>query len=113
MGAHHLATPDDSLQALASGEAPVLEALAQMQVGTLERSKLGEEAYVLVRLAALVATDAAPVAYRTHLGAAGGLRLSMDKLLGTLVAIAPVVGSARVLSAASRMAQAGLITSDA
>jgi 4-carboxymuconolactone decarboxylase len=110
MGAERLATPDDSLQALASGEAPVLEALAQMQVGTLEGSKLGEETYLLVRLAALVATDAAPVAYHAHLGDLG---LSMDKVLGTLVAIAPVVGSARVLSAASRMVQAGLIAGNA
>jgi hypothetical protein len=37
----------------------------------------------------------------------------MDRVLGTLVAIAPVVGSARVLSAAARMAQAGLIAGNA
>ena len=33
----------------------------------------------------------------------------MAKVLGAFVAIAPVVGSARVLSAASRLAGAGLI----
>jgi alkylhydroperoxidase/carboxymuconolactone decarboxylase family protein YurZ len=112
MGADRLATPHASLQALASGEAGVLEALAELQVGALERSNLDEKTYMLVRLAALVATDAAPVSYRAHLGGAGGLGASMDKVLGTLVAIAPIVGSARVLSAASKLVKAGLIAPD-
>jgi 4-carboxymuconolactone decarboxylase len=80
-----------------------------MQVGTLERSGLDEETYLLVRLAALVATDAAPAAYRTHLGAADLAGLPTAKVLGAFVAIAPVVGSARVLSAASTLALAGLL----
>lgn len=109
MGADQPATPHASLQALAAGEAGVLEALAQLQVDSLERSNLEEETYMLVRLAALVATDAAPVSYRAHLGAAGGLGASTDKVLGTFVAIAPIVGSARVLSAASKLVKAGLI----
>lgn len=103
------ATPEDRMRALAGGQASALETLAQMQVGTLERSGLDEETFHLVRLAALVATDAAPVSYRAHLDAAGDHGLSMAKVLGAFVAIAPVVGSARVLSAASRLAGAGLI----
>jgi 4-carboxymuconolactone decarboxylase len=106
-------TPEGSLRALAAGDASVLETLAQMQLETLERSDLDEQTYVLVRLAALVATDAAPVSYRAHLGVAGDLGISMDKVFGTFVAIAPVVGSARVLSAASRMVRARLIATDA
>jgi len=112
MGTSQLSTPERSLRALAAGDAAVLETLAQMQLATLERSNLDEQTYVLVRLAALVATDAAPVSYLAHLGVAGDLGISMDKVLGTFVAIAPVVGSARVLSAASRMVHAGLITAD-
>jgi 4-carboxymuconolactone decarboxylase len=79
-----------------------------MQVGSLERSKLDEETYLLARLAALVATDAAPVSYRAHLGGAG--HLPTGKVLATLAAIAPVVGSARVLSGASKLVAAGLLT---
>ena len=109
MGIERWATPEDRMRALAGGQASALETLAQMQVGTLERSGLDEETFHLVRLAALVATDAAPVSYRVHLGAAGDRGLSMAKVLGAFVAIAPVVGSARVLSAASRLAGAGLI----
>lgn len=110
MGIERSATPEGRLRALAAGHASVLETLAQMQVGTLERSRLDEETYLLVRLAALVATDATPAAYRAYLGAAvGDAELPTARVLGVLVAIAPVVGSARVLSAASQLVRAGLV----
>ncbi len=109
MGIERSATPEGRLRALAAGHASVLETLAQMQVGTLERSRLDEETYLLVRLAALVATDAAPAAYRAYLGAVGDAELPTARVLGVLVAIAPVVGSTRVLSAASQLVRAGLV----
>ena len=109
MGIDPYATPEDSLRALAAGQASVLETLARMQVEALERSRLDQETYLLIRLATLVATDATPNAYRAHLGAAG---ISTAKILTTLMAIAPVVGSARVLSAASKLAAAGLVPAD-
>jgi 4-carboxymuconolactone decarboxylase len=112
MGSQSEASPEDRLRALAAGHASVLETMAQMQVGALERSGFDPETYQLIRLAALVATDAAAVSYRAHLGPAGGIGLSTGKVLGTLVAVAPVVGSARVISAASRLVQAGLLPSE-
>jgi len=108
----HRSPHEDKLQALAAGQAAVLEALAQMQVSTLERSKLDEGTYRLVRLAALVATDADSVSYRAHLGGPGGPAIPAAKVLATFVAIAPVVGSARVLSAASELARAGLLAAE-
>ena len=103
--------PGERLRALAEGHDPVLESMAQMQLGALERSGLDQETYLLIRLAALVATDAGPASYRAQLGA--GHRLSMGKVLGALVAVAPVVGSARVLSAAATLARAGLLPEEA
>ena len=110
MGIERYTTPEDRLRALAAGQASVLETLAQIQLETLERSGLDEETHLLVRLAALVATDAAPVSYRALLDAADGLPLA--RVLGAFVAIAPVVGSARVLSAAANLAAAGLIPAE-
>jgi 4-carboxymuconolactone decarboxylase len=109
MGINQSGVPEDQLLALATGQAGVLEALARMQVGLLERSRLDEETYLLVRVAALVATDGAPVSYRAHLGGADRRVVSPAKVLATLVAIAPLVGSARVLSAASKLATAGIL----
>lgn len=110
MGMDQSRAAGEQLRALADGQAEVLEALAQMQLGSLERSKLDEETYLLVRLAALVATDAAAVAYQAHLG--GQLAVPAAKVLATLIAITPVVGSARVLSAASKLLGAGLLEAE-
>jgi len=77
-----------------------------MTVDTYKRSGLDEETYALVRLASLVAMDAAPISYLVNLGAADELGVPMEKIQGTLVAIAPVVGSARTVSAASKIARA-------
>jgi 4-carboxymuconolactone decarboxylase len=96
-------TAEESIGALAQGDAPVLETLAQMTMDTLERSGLDEETYMLVRVAALVAMDAAPVSYLMNLGAASEIGVPLERVQGTLVAIAPVVGSARIVSAASKM----------
>jgi 4-carboxymuconolactone decarboxylase len=106
MGTYRPVTPEEHLRALAAGHVGVLERLARMQLGALERSKLDEERYLLVRLAALVATDATAISYRVHLGGAGDLPSA--KVLGTL-AIAPMIGSARVLAAASNLTAAGLL----
>jgi 4-carboxymuconolactone decarboxylase len=88
---------------------PILDTIVKMHEGTAERSGLDEETYMLVRIAALVATDAAPVSYLVNLGAADELGVDLDKVTGTLVAVAPVVGSARIASAASKMIRAGLL----
>lgn len=90
-------------------DTPVLDTIVKMHEGTHERSGLDEETYMLVRIAALVATDAAPVSYLVNLGAADEVGVDSDKITGTLIAVAPVVGSARVASAASKMIRAGLL----
>jgi 4-carboxymuconolactone decarboxylase len=92
--------PDDTLGRIAQGDAPVLETLLQMNLDAAERSGLDAETYLLVRLAALVAMDAAPVSYLITLGAAADTGLTVEKAQAVLVAIAPVVGSARVTAAA-------------
>lgn len=99
-------SPEDQLGALAQGDAPVLETIAQMHLDTLERSGLDERTYFLVRLAALVALDAPPVSYLVNIGAAVGAGVGPEEMRGTLVAIAPVVGSARVVSAAGNALRA-------
>lgn len=96
----------ENIVALAQGNTPVLETLAQMTLNTLERSRLDVETYALVRIAALVAMDAAPISYLLNLGAAPDIGLPLEKVQGTLVAIAPVVGSARIASGASKMLRA-------
>jgi 4-carboxymuconolactone decarboxylase len=92
--------PDDALGRIAQGDAPVLETLLAMNLDALERSGLDAETYLLVRLAALVAMDAPPVSYLITLGVAEEAGLTAEKAQAVMVAIAPIVGSARVTAAA-------------
>jgi len=94
-----------NIGSLAEADAPVFETLVQMQVDTFERSGLDTETYLLARIAALVATDAAPSSYLLNVGAAAESGVPWEKVQGTLVAIAPVVGSARIVSAAGKIAE--------
>jgi len=85
---------------------PVLDTLARMTGGTFEESGLDEETFMLLRIAAFVAMGAAPASYLLNLGIAGEAGVSPEKIRGLLVALAPVVGSARIVSAASSMEKA-------
>jgi alkylhydroperoxidase/carboxymuconolactone decarboxylase family protein YurZ len=91
--------------------APVLDALVQMNEGMLERSGLDAETLMLVRIAALAATGAPPASYLVNLEMASELGLSVEQVQGVLIGIAPVIGSARVASAGSSIFRAlGLAT---
>jgi alkylhydroperoxidase/carboxymuconolactone decarboxylase family protein YurZ len=98
-----MSSAEQNIAALAEGDAPVFETLAQMTVDTFERSALDAQTYTLVRLAALASMDAAPMSYLLNLGAAEEIGVPIEMVQGVLVAIAPVVGSARVVSAAGKM----------
>ena len=96
-------TPESTLGSIAQGDAPVLERLVAMNLDSLENSGLDEKTYFLARLAALVAMDAAPVSYVMNLGLAADMGVTLEDVQGTLIAIAPVVGSARVAAAAGKI----------
>ena len=96
----------DALAKIAQGDAPVLERLVAMNLDSMKDSGLDETTYFLTRLAALVAMDAAPVSYLITLGLAGEAGLTLAQAQGTLVAIAPVVGSARIAAAAGNILRA-------
>jgi|SRR5690348_14587794 len=91
---------------MAETNAPVLETLVQMNEGVVERSGLDEETFMLVRIAALAASGAPPASYLVNLEVGEELGLSLEQVQGVLVAIAPVVGSARVASAGGSILKA-------
>jgi alkylhydroperoxidase/carboxymuconolactone decarboxylase family protein YurZ len=85
---------------------PVLDLLASMTADSLEASTLDPQSLALVRIAALVAVDAPPVSYLANLAAAGDLGVDEDQVRGVLMAIAPIVGTARVVSASGNIVRA-------
>ncbi len=87
-------------------EAPVLDLLARMTADSLAASSLDSETLILVRIAALVAVDAAPVSYALNLEAAAEGGLDIDSIRGVLTAIAPIVGTARIAAATGNIVKA-------
>ena len=89
-----------------SSETPVLDLLADMTAASVEATTLDPAAIMLVRLAALVASDAPSVSYFLNLAVAGEVGLSADDVRGVLTAIAPIVGTSRVAAATGRIVDA-------
>jgi len=85
---------------------PLLETLLAMTAASVERANLIDRELMLVRLAALAAVDAPASSYLLNLGAAVDVGLTVEDVQGVLIAIAPIVGSPKVLEAAGTIAAA-------
>ena len=96
------ATVRELLQSLVPGESPLVESLVKLQVDTQAQSGLDDRTYLLVRIAALVALDASPKSYLVNLAVANDKGLTAEDVRSVLIALGPVVGSARVLSGAEK-----------
>jgi alkylhydroperoxidase/carboxymuconolactone decarboxylase family protein YurZ len=97
---------DKVMQELAEGGGPVLEALARMNAGFLDSGELDERTVLLMRFAALVALDAPAQSYLVTLALADKSGIPPDTVQAALVALAPVVGGPRVVSAAAKVREA-------
>jgi 4-carboxymuconolactone decarboxylase len=98
--------PEEGLRGVARGDLSGIEALVNMHEGVLEASGLDPETYQLVQIAALTALDGSPVSWLVHLEAADESGLGLEKVLGTLVATAPIVGTPKIVSAAANIVRA-------
>jgi alkylhydroperoxidase/carboxymuconolactone decarboxylase family protein YurZ len=85
--------------AMQNTEQPVLDLLAEMTSASLERSTLDPQTLMQVRLAALVAVEAPPMSYLANLAIASDVGVTIDQVQGVLTAIAPIVGTTRVVAA--------------
>ena len=85
---------------------PVLDVLTTMTEAALEASELDPAAQILLRFAALVALDAAPASYLFHFGAGAEQGLTLEDAQQVLVTLAPLVGTARIVSASSKISRA-------
>lgn len=91
---------------LSTSETPVLDLLATMTADSVAASSLDAETLLLVRIAALAAVDAPTVSYLLNLEVADQVGLDAEQVRGVLAAIAPIVGTARVMSATGRIVDA-------
>jgi alkylhydroperoxidase/carboxymuconolactone decarboxylase family protein YurZ len=91
---------------MATGDAPVLEALVELNAVSLARTELDARSLMLVRLAALAAVDAPAVSYLMHIGPSLDAGLTLKDAEDVLVAVAPIVGAPRTASAAAKISEA-------
>ncbi|MFF5079209.1 carboxymuconolactone decarboxylase family protein [Actinoplanes sp. NPDC000266] len=91
---------------MATGEAPVLEALIDINAVALARTDLPPSTLLLARIAALAAVDAPPASYLLHIGPAVESGVRIDDVQDVLVAIAPIIGAPRILKAANAITEA-------
>ena len=96
----------ESLEGLSQGDASKLGFLQSVIENSYTESGLDPHTFMLVRMAALATLDAAPASWLMNIAVSGEAGLEPEKILGTLTAIAPVIGTARVVSAAGHILQA-------
>jgi alkylhydroperoxidase/carboxymuconolactone decarboxylase family protein YurZ len=89
-----------------ASDTPVLDTLAAMTVDSIERCGLAPDTFMLTRIAALAASDAPPISYVANIDPALQAGLTAEQLQDVLVAIAPIVGTARVMTAAGNITKA-------
>ena len=97
---------DNELRELARGAGPLGETIAQMNLGALSHAGLDETTAIAARFGALVAMDASPASYLIHMTLADQAGIPPETVKAILATLAPLVGSARVVSAADKVLRA-------
>jgi alkylhydroperoxidase/carboxymuconolactone decarboxylase family protein YurZ len=89
-----------------TSETPVLDTLVDLTAASVDHSSLPPRDFMLARLAALIAVDAPPASYLANADAAEKSGITADDIGEVMIAIAPIVGTARVVSAAGKILRA-------
>jgi alkylhydroperoxidase/carboxymuconolactone decarboxylase family protein YurZ len=87
-------------------DTPVLDTLTAMTAESVARTGLDANSLLAVRIAALVAVDAPVASYLMHIGPAMDAGVTVQQVQDILVAVAPIVGTPRTMSAAAKITEA-------
>jgi alkylhydroperoxidase/carboxymuconolactone decarboxylase family protein YurZ len=88
------------LAGISAGDAQLLETAVGLREAEFESSGLEPTTFALVKIAALIALDAPPASYAWQVANALDEGVTPEEILGTLRAVAPQVGTTRVVAAA-------------
>lgn len=89
-----------------TADTSVLDTLTDLTAASVEHNSLAPRELMLARMAALIAVDAPSASYLANAGAAADSGVTADDIQGVMIAVAPVVGTARVVSAGGRILSA-------
>lgn len=93
----------EALAGLSGGEPETVARAIGLREDAPDTSTLPETTVALVRIATLIALDAPPASYGRQVGVALDAGASSEDILGVLRAVAPQVGTARVVAAAPEL----------
>jgi 4-carboxymuconolactone decarboxylase len=97
-----MAAHEEQLRRLALNDEALIESVLAMRLRGVEPDaahRLSPKHHALVRLAALVALGAAPVSYQWSVEVALDADATTAEIVGTMIAVAPISGIARVVQA--------------
>jgi alkylhydroperoxidase/carboxymuconolactone decarboxylase family protein YurZ len=89
-----------------STDTPVLDTIADITAASIEHNSISPRDFMLARLAALIAMDAPPASYLANAPALEEAGLTSEDVQGIMIAVAPVVGTPRVVSAGGQILRA-------
>jgi alkylhydroperoxidase/carboxymuconolactone decarboxylase family protein YurZ len=87
-------------------DTPVLDSLVALNAVSLAEGTLEAREHMLARLAALVAVGAPDASYLLNAGVAADVGVTLEDVQGVLIAVAPIVGTPRVLAGAAGITRA-------
>jgi 4-carboxymuconolactone decarboxylase len=97
---------EETLRKLAIRDNAYIDRMLGDDRQNLDESDLDEKTHALVRLAGLIAIDAAPPSYMWSVESALSYGATSEEIVGTLIAVMPAIGSSRVVSAAPKLSLA-------
>jgi len=95
-----------TLRTLTLGDDSYIDALLREEPANASLAGTDLRAHALIRIAALIALDAAPPSYLSAVQAGLEAGLPCDDVVGTLIAVLSIVGVPRVVAAAPKLALA-------
>lgn len=102
----HVGDHQAILRRLALRDDRYIESLLSEEAAATAVSALDPRSHALTRIGSLIALDAAPPSYMSAVEDAVEAGTTYDEIVGALIAVLPVVGVARVVSAAPNLALA-------
>ncbi len=107
-GVAQRATADNKMEkmTMADEDTPVLDTLAGITAVSIANCNLDPRDLMLARIAALVAVDAPAASYLLNAGTASDAGVTLEDVQGILIAVAPIVGTPRVMAAAGNITRA-------
>ena len=91
------------LRRLALRDDRYIDTLLRAECSDAALAGIDSRSHALLRIAALIAVDATPPSYMSAVEAGLEAGASYDEIVGTLIAVMPIVGVARVVSAAPNL----------